>query len=93
MSTPKPRDWYIPVSPFSDDDQNVLAEELGRIIYLLTRLGGAQSIVADRQEVEPGVFMTVGFMCRYESYAPAKRYEEPAVEDEAEESVPVEAAA
>lgn len=79
----KPRDWYVPLAEYATDDQDVLADELMRIVWMLTRIGGAQMIVADRREIEPGTWATVGFTCRWESYTPGVRAE-PAPEPEPE---------
>jgi hypothetical protein len=46
----------------------------------LEYFGGAWSIVADRTEIAPGQFRMEGLIAQYESFAPARREPQSAVE-------------
>ncbi len=87
MSGSKPRDWYIPAHPFEMDDEQQVANALGEIVTILTRIGGSMLMVAHRQEIEPGMWATVGYQCRWESFAPGDRHRPEVVEEPELEAV------
>lgn len=69
----QPRQWTIDADPFFVDDEEELAHALGEAVTILTRIGGALMIVAQREEVAPDLWQTTGFAFKWSSYAPGKR--------------------
>lgn len=82
----KPRNWIVDGDPFVVDDEEELFGALSEATTILTRIGGAVIIVAQREEVAPDMWHTSGFAFKWASYAPGKRAEvkepEPVASDE-----------
>lgn len=74
------RQWWVDGDPLVCDDEEELSQALGDAVRILTRIGGGFSIVAQREEVQPGYFQTQGFVFKWSSFVPAKRQEEVALE-------------
>lgn len=74
MST-HPRTWTIDADPMlvGLEDQDLVFEALTEITTILTRIGGAVIIAADRTEVAPDMWQTTGLICKWESFVPGKR--------------------
>ena len=85
------RNWQIDADPFMVDDDEAIGEAVFEAVRILTRIGGAIIIAANREEVAPEHYVTTGIMMRWTSYAPAKRL--PKDEPQAEEPVAGEVAA
>lgn len=72
---PKPRSWVIDGDPFLVDDDETLAAALGDVITILSRIGGAVTILANREQVSAEHYHTTSFVFRWNSFAPARRLE------------------
>lgn len=83
MSTPsKDRSWTIDGDPFSvdSDDVELLGSALTEAMVILSRIGGAVIIAAERHEIHPGHFVPGKYHFTWKSFMPAKR--QPVTEDE-----------
>lgn len=81
--TPNDRNWVIDGDPFAVSDEE-LQYALAEATVILSRVGGTIAVVADREEIAPGMYQTVRYVFKWSSYAPAKRQEpvpEPVVEE------------
>ena len=67
------RNWQVDGDPFLVNDEETLFQTLQEAVTILTRIGGAVLIVAQREEVAPDMWHTTGFGLRWESYAPGRR--------------------
>lgn len=78
MST-QPRTWSIHADPLvvGLEDQDIVYEALTEITTILTRIGGAVIIAADREQIAPGMWQTTGLICKWESFVPGKRLPDP----------------
>lgn len=81
------RNWQIDADPFMVDDEEI-GEALFEAVRILTRIGGAVIVAANREEVAPDLYATTGLLFKWTSYAPAKRLpkDEP-VDEPAEDPV------
>jgi hypothetical protein len=71
---PAKRTWTIEADPNTGHpDEREVFQMHQDLAVILTRVGGTISGMAVRREIEPGVFTTVGFVYRWESFAPAVR--------------------
>jgi hypothetical protein len=76
---PSSRQWVIENSYdpetgelLSSVDQQA-AFRLQRLAIVLADIGGTLAVVADREEVQPGIYVTTRIVIRWESFAPARR--------------------
>jgi hypothetical protein len=72
---PKPRSWIIDGDPFVVDDDATLEHALGEVITILSRIGGAVTILANREQIAPEHWHTTSYVLRWNSFAPARRLE------------------
>lgn len=86
------RDWFLhldgdPMYVASDDEQ--LGRALAECHTILSRIGGGIVIGANRAELAPGVWETVGFSFRWVSFMPGVRFveDDEQVEDREPEAV------
>lgn len=90
---PKPRQWIVGTDEFGGLDADQLAESLMEAAIILNRVGGAVKAQAVRQELDPeqygqGNYVTTHLILRWESYAPAQRFEPQESENGAEIAEP-----
>lgn len=80
---PKPRTWVIEAGPEGYLSEEEIARVIGEASVVVDRVGGVVQIAARREELPKeiygveGIYATTGLVCRWESYAPAARREEP----------------
>lgn len=72
---PKPRSWVIDGDPFLVDDDETLAASVHEALTILSRIGGAITILANREQVAPEHWHTTSYVFRWNSFAPARRLE------------------
>lgn len=80
--TPKDRIWTIDEDPLVADDQSELSYALAEAAAILRRVGGAITILPDREEIAPEIYQTTRYIFKWSSYAPAKRAEVPEAVEE-----------
>lgn len=77
--TPMPEDWVIDGDPIyvDEEDEDLLEQRIREWVYVLRRVGGVVTSIADREEIAPGVFVNRGVGLKWDSYSPARRQEQP----------------
>lgn len=67
------RVWQVDSDPFDIEDADNLRAALDEAALVLSRIGGAVIVVADREEVAPDMWATTRFVFRWSSYSPGRR--------------------
>lgn len=67
------RNWQVDGDPFLVNDEEAVVQTINEAMLILTRIGGAVIIVAQREEVAPDMWQTTGYAVRWSSYAPGAR--------------------
>lgn len=73
--TSAPRNWQLDADPFAVEEIEDLHAAIVEATQILSRIGGAIVIVADREQVADEMYVTSRYLFRWNSYAPAKRAE------------------